>query len=734
MFDISIIHIYMGENFKDVSDDVDASAADNDVAAGNLDCNFSPSYWIKPLTARQADVLASGAQAPRQRPSKLVPDGLRPDEHLKAAKRLQHPFLKVDVSTAAVRNALEPCGLDSGQINAFRHKVCECLQELASCTEEEDKYLITLAHPYVAAVLRAYKMKKVAFMREVCFVCQPEDYAAVPSLLIGLPMLGWACPAFGLMNRVSPPTHTIDEWLGDRIARNMKIIARISSSGDQFLDEAAYSKTIDEVKAGVTEGPFTKLEDVPICAPCLAPRVGIWENHGEAVADSVRNIDNLLLGMQNATAGTTHSHRPTDVDALVAQARAVSEAFPSDSIRGWTSDFSKAYKQIPADPAQVGSYILAQFSPVTGLVAFFLTFCQVFGSKSAPLNFSRFPALLCFLCAVLFCLPLTHCVDDVICFESLATSASGKYSWDLFMELCGWLMNADKKMSPAACFYVIGVSIDLRPLPQSWPTLMITQKRIKSLEQLLTKILHSGVLGSGLAASVAGKLGFSLSACFGRFGRCRLRPLVARAYSPTVHLSPHLKRCIEWWLAFIKSYCPRPIPTSINSLPLLISYSDGEGGLAGIGAAVWQSDHTPPLAVYSEVPERVRDYWLWASQGDVYSDIFLVEALGPLILLCAFPNIIKRCLWIHFIDNTAAEASLIRGASSNRCGDHVVGLTWQIIQHRQIWAYFDRVESSANPVDGISRRKFNGPWDSVYTRPFPLTMLADFALTFGDCI
>ena len=133
--------------------------------------------------------------------------------------------------------------------------------------------------------------------------------------------------------------------------------------------------------------------------------------------------------------------------------------------------------------------------------------------------------------------------------------------------------------------------------------------------------------------------------------------------------------------------------------------------------------------MYAEVPEILRKQWRVIQGSKDFEDIFLVEALGPLLLLCAFPKLLRNCLWIHFIDNSAAEASLIRGASSSDLGDHVVGLTWATIQKRQLWAYFDRVSSKANPVDGLSRRRFHGPWEGVTELPFPLDELAKFAAT-----
>jgi len=157
------------------------------------------------------------------------------------------------------------------------------------------------------------------------------------------------------------------------------------------------------------------------------------------------------------------------VDALAAQARAVSQARPSKKLSGWASDFAKAYKQVPGDPTQVGEIVLAQFDPVPGSVAFFVALSQVFGSKTAPVNFSRYPAVFCIMVALLFMVPATHCVDDVIIVEGSDVADSGKLCWDLLMLLCGWKMSDAKDQIPSQLFTVIGVSIDLRPFSKWKP-------------------------------------------------------------------------------------------------------------------------------------------------------------------------------------------------------------------------------------------------------------------------
>ena len=80
-------------------------------------------------------------------------------------------------------------------------------------------------------------------------------------------------------------------------------------------------------------------------------------------------------------------------------------------------------------------------------------------------------------------------------------------------------------------------------------------------------------------------------------------------------------------------------------------------------------------------------------------------------------------MWLHFIDNVASQHILIKGSSSISSGDIVVGATWRKIQKLDVYAYFDRVESEANPVDGLSRGRMDGPWTQVIKAELPQNLL-----------
>ena len=167
---------------------------------------------------------------------------------------------------------------------------------------------------------------------------------------------------------------------------------------------------------------------------------------------------------------------------------------------------------------------------------------------------------------------------------------------------------------------------------------------------------------------------------------------------------------------------------------MIVSYSDGEGKDAGIGFAVWVPGRASPLAAYSEVPTGVRKLWAQAARGvgEVYNDIYLIEVIAPLMILCTFPKVMRNAMWLHFIDNVGGERALVRGASTQQSADHIVGLTWQRIQSLAIVPYFDRVDSKANPVDGLSRKVWDGPWNEVHTAVFPIAELMALAAECND--
>ena len=668
---------------------------------------------------KAADTMAGGIQATRKKLPQLLPDGLPPDMHLQAAMTVQNPLSYPMSSTVAVDYALRNSPDDFEDVMDRRAKVATVLRQLSVLCEVENAELLALCEVSVATVLKAFGTKNVPLMRELAYVCGTQDIASPALLLLGLPMLGWAPVAEGLMRRTKMPIQTMEEFLEDRAERNEKIIGSTKPSADTKRDEQTFAKTKEEADIGVLVGPFLNLADVPMKEVALVPRNGIWEQHGGATEPTVRGIDNMLTGRQNSTVGTVSTHRPTDPDALAAQVRAVRERHPNVRLSGYPCDLRKAYKQVPNCPAKLQWTVVCVWSTEHGRPVFYVALCQLFGGKSPPLNFARYPAWLTECAAVLFALPLTHCVDDIIGIEPDELAMSGNIALKILCSVTGWAISETKAPPPASSFVVIGVELNLEEVPDKEATIRVSERRVEQLTKTLKAIKAEMKLGPGEAAALTGALGFSLCAVFGRFGRAKLKPFIRRSSEMRNGPNRQILAATEFWLKFLIQYRPREVPAFLSFRETVVTYSDGEGADAGLGIALWSS-RCPrgPLAAYCEIPEVIR--CLWDKQkAEEHRDIFLIEAVGPLALLTTFPKMLKGTMWTHYIDNVGAEYSLVKGSSSTDAGDIVVGETWKRIAELDVFPYFDRVASESNPVDGLSRGRRHGPWEQVIKAKLP---------------
>ena len=175
-----------------------------------------------------------------------------------------------------------------------------------------------------------------------------------------------------------------------------------------------------------------------------------------------------MIGGQNDTISHSSTHRPAAGDALCSQQRAVQEAFPEEGTSGWTSDFAKAYKQIPGFPPQIWLTIIALWSPVHACITFWKPYTQLFGGRSSPQNFSRFPAWFCHILARATAIPTQHCVDDVLGMERTSCCLSGWRTWRKLADVTGWDVPHAESPLPSRDYLAVGY----RMLHEGSPAIM----------------------------------------------------------------------------------------------------------------------------------------------------------------------------------------------------------------------------------------------------------------------
>ena len=114
------------------------------------------------------------------------------------------------------------------------------------------------------------------------------------------------------------------------------------------------------------------------------------------------------------------------------------------------------------------------------------------------------------------------------------------------------------------------------------------------------------------------------------------------------------------------------------------------------------------------MPDVVRQVWSRAAASGDHYDIYEIEAVGPAIILHNWSHLfVDGALWVHYIDNDSALATLVKGSSSVLSGEVITAFTHTMIAKSGLWAWFDRVASPDNPVDQLSRGQLTGPWHLV---------------------
>ena len=246
--------------------------------------------------------------------------------------------------------------------------------------------------------------------------------------------------------------------------------------------------------------------------------------------------------------------------------------------------------------------------------------------------------------------------------------------------------------------------------------------RMESLMILLGQVLAERKLSPALAGKLYGKLMFMSSQYFGRLGRALLRAFSRRQHEKRYGINNQIKAACEFWIYHMHCMRPREIPLSLTDAPMFVSYSDGEGEGAGVGIALWCPGGRT-IGGYLKLPDEVRSTWSrLAVAGDHY-DIFEIEAVGPALILHNWADMfVPGALWVHYIDNDSALATLVKGSSSVMSGECITAFTHSRIADLGLWTWFDRVASDDNPVDKLSRGCMDGPWELVPIE-FPQALL-----------
>ena len=345
--------------------------------------NYSPSGGRAVETV--SNRIAACIQPTKRLAPTLLPEGLGPEAHLKVALEMQHPFARPPELDVHIEDAINAQPSDPGILIARRSEECKVLGLLRDALVQEWEGWL----PQINIKIRPIVGRRmVPFCREVSYCIAWMDLGLWPDYVMGLPMTGWACHSLAFPGKLTLPSTELAEITKVDTIHNAKVLSSVSSTGDTKLDMASWNKSLKEFECQTLIGPLDPGE-LP-AGTRLLPRRPIWECHGGKLEASCRNIDDCLAGGQNGPVGLTAVHRPCTVDTLVAGGRRIAEKFPKDLLEGFSSDFGGAYRQVPGHPGQSNLFGVTMWDAYALRVVIGMAVAQLFGSRSAPLNFSRY--------------------------------------------------------------------------------------------------------------------------------------------------------------------------------------------------------------------------------------------------------------------------------------------------------------------------------------------------------
>lgn len=279
---------------------------------------------------------------------------------------------------------------------------------------------------------------------------------------------------------------------------------------------------------------------------------------------------------------------------------------------------------------------------------------------------------------------------------------------------------------------VLGVMTDFTAVQDGDVSFHVTVERIKAIIDLFELYLERGIMYPHEAASLRGKIFFTLSAGFARVGCAATLPLVQRQYRDRTY-EFHTGSDLYQSYLFFKALLPRlprlVMPLNPPSRPPLVVYTDAAFWLkgrpppppglgsqdvcaadmhlsrlrGGLGAVVYDPADKSARAAYSDPPWALL---MTSWQHDKKTYIAELEALAAVAVYSTYPDMFVGRRVIHWVDNTVALAALVHGYSGKPDLAKAVNVFYLQSAALRTSVYLDWVPSKANIADLPSRKAF----------------------------
>ncbi|CAK0825839.1 unnamed protein product [Prorocentrum cordatum] len=316
-------------------------------------------------------------------------------------------------------------------------------------------------------------------------------------------------------------------------------------------------------------------------------------------------------------------------------------------------------------------------------------FSYTFGNLGTVAGWFRTAGALQQIVTTIFLLAVFFYVDDVFWAATRVILPNGRHQaqWiaEVFNEVVcamfSWELDPGKSAVPPQ-IPLLGFEVAVQSWTAHW---RLGEAKRRQWCREIQEILQAVRLSPGGASKLCGKLNFLNSKMFNRLGRALLRPLIWRqcqARGPAT-ITKRMQRALQWFLEV--------------GIPAVLLYSDAEGN--GRVGAVAIADRGAAEFLRGRVPKSIRRQLLGRATNAV-----AFELLAAAVAVCSpCPDTLRERRVVHFVDNTAALACIVRGFSLKRDLAAIAGRLWFEAAVMGMDYQVHYVPSKASIADGPSR-------------------------------
>ena len=618
-----------------------------------------------------------------------------PSDFLERAIRAGHPkslenYVSQTVHEVAMDNFHLPPHLVAKKRIEFIKKWSARANALRKAEEEFKQKL----EPYAS---QALKGKRLLVLEEILQSLDYPDKNLVQDISNGFPLSGWLPRSHVFPSSTRRPSFDVETLRRLALGLNRATLKSLKQRQEEELEKGAWEETQKEISQGwLWEAPNT---DINACT--LAKRFGIRQGA------KIRVIDDCSCCGLNGSVGLKEKFRLHSVDQLASM---IAHSFNINEVNhprllGRTYDLKSAYKQFPLSAFDRDLLRIAVNSPGHTDAKLMGANVLPFGAVGSVAGFLRVSLAVWFVGLRGLSIYWSSFYDDFSVVTSASLENSTAWACESLFKLLGLQFAEDgHKCQPfASTFKMLGVVMDLSESHSCKVTIGHTKERSSELAEAIEGHLRTGAISSKEAERLRGRMIFFEGFSFGRVACSAVKSLgkCVELRRSSITLDDDMRFNLEFLKTRVESSQPIRIGPRLHK-PWII-FSDGssepEAGTGAIGGVLVNPLGQCQHFFSAQIPSSCISRLLVDSGNPIYE----LEILPLVVCLELWGDLIKDCPVVHYIDNDAAKASMIKGYGATEVARRLVQKYVEQEERLQLKVWFARVPSFSNLSDGPSR-------------------------------